>query len=68
MSKLQEIYDAKLKELNNIKKLSVINSNIKRIDRILEIIGDRYTKLIEEKDKIETELGLRVEEQKEEAE
>ena len=28
MSKLQEIYDVKLQELNSIKKLSVINANI----------------------------------------
>jgi len=65
MSKLQEIYDVKLQELNNIKKLSVINANIRRINKILEIVGDRYTKLVEEKERIETELGLNVEEQEE---
>lgn len=65
MSKLQEIYDVKLQELNSIKKLSVINANIRRINKILEIIGDRYTKLVEEKERIETELGLNVEEQEE---
>jgi len=63
MSKLQEIYDVKLQELNSIKKLSVINANIRRINKILEIVGDRYTKLVEEKERIETELGLNVEEQ-----
>jgi len=68
MSKLQEIYDVKLQELNSIKKLSVINANIRRINKILEIVGDRYTKLVEEKEekeRIETELGLNVEEQEE---
>ncbi len=65
MSKLQEIYDVKLQELNSIKKLSVINANIRRINKILEILGDRYTKLVEEKERIETELGLNVEEQEE---
>ncbi len=65
MSKLQEIYDVKLKELNSIKKLSLINANIRRINKILEILGDRYTKLVEEKERIETELGLNVEEQEE---
>ena len=63
MSKLQEIYNVKLQELNSIKKLSVINANIRRINKILEIVGDRYTKLVEEKERIETELGLNVEEQ-----
>lgn len=65
MSKLQEIYDVKLQELNSIKKLSVINANIRRINKILEIVGDRYTQLVEEKERIETELGLNVEEQEE---
>lgn len=65
MSKLQEIYDVKLQELNSIKKLSVINANIRRINKILEIVGDRYTELVEEKERIETELGLNVEEQEE---
>jgi cell shape-determining protein MreC len=65
MSKLQEIYDVKLQELNSIKKLSLINANIRRINKILEIVGDRYTKLVEEKERIETELGLNVEEQEE---
>jgi len=65
MSKLQEIYDVKLQELNSIKKLSVINANIRRINKILEIVGDRYTKLVEEKERIETELGLNVEEKEE---
>jgi hypothetical protein len=65
MSKLQEIYDVKLQELNSIKKLSVINANIRRINKILEIVGDRFTKLVEEKERIETELGLNVEEQEE---
>jgi len=65
MSKLQEIYNVKLQELNSIKKLSVINANIRRINKILEIVGDRYTKLVEEKERIETELGLNVEEQEE---
>ena len=65
MSKLQEIYDVKLQELNSIKKLSVINANIRRINKIHEIVGDRYTKLVEEKERIETELGLNVEEQEE---
>ena len=60
MSKLQEIYDVKLQELNSIKKLSLINANIRRINKILEIVGDRYTKLVEEKEIIETELGLNV--------
>jgi len=68
MSKLQEIYDVKLQELNSIKKLSVINANIRRINKILEIVGDRYTKLVEEKERIETELGLNVEEQEEQEE
>lgn len=65
MSKLQEIYDVKLQELNSIKKLSLINANIRRINKILEIVGDRYTQLVEEKERIETELGLNVEEQEE---
>jgi len=65
MSKLQEIYNVKLQELNSIKKLSVINANIRRINKILEIVGDRYTKLVEEKERIETELGLNVEEKEE---
>ena len=65
MSKLQEIYDVKLQELNSIKKLSLINANIRRINKILEIVGDRYTQLVEEKEGIETELGLNVEEQEE---
>ena len=59
MSKLQEIYDVKLQELNSIKKLSLINANIRRINKILEIVWDRYTKLVEEKERIETELAKR---------